>query len=324
MRQGQGTKQDTALERTDVAASDALKYRPVQTLQDAVYRVVSSPSTHRFVVRGAVLGLLHMACLTLALLAYGAFYYAWVPHASVHKDVWLEPPVSGSPTLAQANVFLDGGITDLPVWQKDPTTLLFLEDQEYDVTLEVHYLVQRAMDSCTSAYSPDNTVVSLDLLDHDKPLYHASRPSLLVPEPRLVRWASRIGRNFVRPFQRAPSMPTQKVRIPLLQRITPWASDRRQYERGIGARVRKGYMATHARVAMDGGAGRVPIQSATLHFDAHVTGLAYVDPLTQLSDVPPRMAVPACICPVFRRDRGGGRARRLARAHARPLAPPES
>lgn len=105
-------------------------------------------------------------------------------------------------------------------------------------------------------------MVRLDLRAGDTPLYVASRPMLVVPEPRYVRWLARLPRVVLRPFQRAPMAPTQTVRIPLLHRVTPWAR--------LGGQER---MATHADLVLH--THEVRVYGAALRFDAHLTGVIY-------------------------------------------------
>lgn len=122
---------------------DILVLRPLTLAQDTAYALVASPTSHRILIRTALLTGLHAACVGVALIAYGGFYYAWVPDVSVKKDVWLQYENGQGTPLARplASVLLDGGPSDLPVWQIEPTTPLFMENQEYDVSLEMRVLL---------------------------------------------------------------------------------------------------------------------------------------------------------------------------------------
>lgn len=163
-------------------------------------------------------------------------------------------------------------------------------------------------------------MINLDLSSHEKQLYQASHSTLLVTEPRFVRWLGRLARVVLRPFQREPMAPVQTVRVPLLHRVVPWSSDRLKYpgSKGIG----KGYMATHANLQLDRLGMQLPVQSAALRFDAHLTGISYVVQLTQLSHVPPFARVPRHVCRALCRRRVYGRRRILAPAHRVLLAAP--
>ena len=70
-----------------------------------------------------------MTCMALALLAFGGFYYAWVPQVELSKDVWLQ---YGN-DAPWAQVLLDSFPSDPPVWQKEARVPMFEKDQMYDV-----------------------------------------------------------------------------------------------------------------------------------------------------------------------------------------------
>ncbi|WFC96972.1 hypothetical protein MBRA1_003638 [Malassezia brasiliensis] len=241
------------------AAWRACVVRPAVRAARVAYAVVGSPTSHRVVLRLAMLSALHVACVAMAVLAYIGFYYAWVPDAAVHKDVHLQFAHGGA--APYAHVLLDGRDADVPVWQTEPSVPLFREGVVYDVALEMRVLLPRGVQDSTCSAYPD-AMVRLELAAGDTPLYAASRAVLLVREPRVVRWGARLARTALRPFQREPVAPTQLVRVPLLRGITPWMPAPQ------GA-----LLATRAALVVD--MPRVPVQHAVLRFDAHMTGLIY-------------------------------------------------
>ena len=62
---------------------------PLEQCYRVTYAVFLSPTSHRIVLRMFMLCALHFTCMGLALLAFGAFYYAWVPKVALSKDCLL-------------------------------------------------------------------------------------------------------------------------------------------------------------------------------------------------------------------------------------------
>ena len=129
------------------AAWRACVVRPAARAAHVAYAVVGSPTSHRVVLRLAMLSALHVACVAMAVLAYIGFYHAWVPDAAVHKDVHLQFAHGGAPPAA--HVLLDGGDADVPVWQTEPSVPLFREGVAYDVALEMRVLMPRGVQDST-------------------------------------------------------------------------------------------------------------------------------------------------------------------------------
>ncbi|WFC97329.1 Type 2A phosphatase-associated protein 42 [Malassezia yamatoensis] len=244
------------------AVYQAIVLRPAARIYGAIYNLVGSPTSHRIVLRLVMLTALHVACVGMAILAYAGFYHTWVPVATTQKDVYLQYGSAYEPTPPYASVLLDGGRADLPVWQTDPIQPLFHENFEYDVALEMRVLMPHNTQNSMYIFSYSDAMVRLDLVSGETPIYHASRPMLLVAEPRIIRWLARIARVVYRPFQREPIVPTQKIRVPLLRRVTPW----------IKGRTRS-IMATRANLMID--TSDFQVQSAVLRFDAHISGFIY-------------------------------------------------
>ncbi|WFD31116.1 hypothetical protein MSPP1_002149 [Malassezia sp. CBS 17886] len=94
--------------------------RPAAIVVHTCYAVFLSPTLHRLILRLTLLTAIQAACVGLAILAYAGFYYTWVPSASVSKEMYF-----------------DYGDADWPVWQRDVPVPLFVEDQLYDVSLEL-------------------------------------------------------------------------------------------------------------------------------------------------------------------------------------------
>lgn len=104
---------------------------PLMTLVSSVTALILSPRTHRLVLRLGVLGVIFWTAAALSVAAYVGFYRAWVPDIGHRLDVWLQ---YGSDTAPWAVVDLtpkrQGAVGRSP-------GLLFAQDQEYDVTVDL-------------------------------------------------------------------------------------------------------------------------------------------------------------------------------------------
>lgn len=248
------------------------------------HALLLSRTSHRIVLRIIMLCALHCTCMALAVLAFGSFYYAWVPRVSLTKDVWLQ---YGN-DAPWAEVRLDASPSDALVWQKDARIPMFNRDQVYDVAIDFRVPINRVNQDV------GNFMVELSLLTSDgTALYESRRPVLLVPEPLFVRWSSRMARMLWKPIFSEPMAPMQIVHVPLLRRVIPYASHTRT---GPSSFRNKGYLASHAFVrigratppshavtpyADDSSSvtlhpSSVQIDHATLRFDAFLSGASYL------------------------------------------------
>ena len=261
---------------------------PLLCIYRVAYALFLSRTSHRVILRILMLCGLHMTCMAMALLAFGGFYYAWVPQVELSKDVWLQ---YGN-DAPWADVLLDSFPSDPPVWQKEARVPMFEKDQMYDVSLGLRIPVNQVNKEM------GNFMVELSLVTSDGiVLYESLRPVLLVPDPWAVRWTSRFWRMLWKPIFSEPVAPTQLVQVPLLRRIVPYASH------APNAPVvfrQKGYLASHAIVRV-GRASNVEkntskqledsthtsvtlhpsvvqIEHATLCFNAFLSGASYVWP----------------------------------------------
>ena len=62
---------------------------PLLCIYRVAYALFLSRTSHRVILRILMLCGLHMTCMALALLAFGGFYYAWVPQVELSKDCLL-------------------------------------------------------------------------------------------------------------------------------------------------------------------------------------------------------------------------------------------
>lgn len=254
---------------------------PLEQCYRVTYAVFLSPTSHRIVLRMFMLCALHFTCMGLALLAFGAFYYAWVPKVALSKDVWLQYG-EGAPW---ADVRLDATPSDALVWQKEARQPMFDVDLPYDVSLDLRIPVNRVN------VDMGNFMVDMSLRTHDGTvLYESHRPVLLVPDPLFLRWTSRMSRMLWKPVLSEPVAPTQLVRVPLLRRIVPHASP---IDSGPAVFRQKGYLASQAHVRIGLTTHQnvilpdqplplalhpsvVQIEHATLRFEAYLSGAAYL------------------------------------------------
>lgn len=269
---------------------DRLLLAPVSTLLAMTRDVIVSPRTHRVVVRLGVLATLFWFALAAAVVSYVGFYRAWVPEPGLRKDVWLQYG-HAEPPFAQLD--FAGGRVDF-----------FAQDQAYDVTLELGVPLNEAN------LDLGNFMVSLELQSHNRTLFHVSKPTLLRFSPASVRAIDSLSQLMSRnpPTERGPS-DSQLLRIPLLKRAvlrpssftpplsaTPLAADRKvthgkvqvgrhdadRYWR-YGARATGGMVAyphivdgrTQLSLGSHSSRGELQTYSASLRFDAHLTGLRF-------------------------------------------------
>lgn len=108
-------------------AFSAFVLDPLRSAGLALLALVTSPRTHRVVLRLGILTSLFWAAVALAVLAYIGFYRAWVPDVGRMEEVHLQYGTPGQ--VPSAVVQLDDR------WGKGKEW--FAEEQEYDVTLEM-------------------------------------------------------------------------------------------------------------------------------------------------------------------------------------------
>lgn len=100
---------------------------PLTALFTTFIALVTSPRTHRAVLRLSILASLFWAALILAILAYVGFYRAWVPHAGRIEEVHLQYGRAGQ---------VPAGLVDLRGLRGQEEDW-FAEEQEYDVSVEL-------------------------------------------------------------------------------------------------------------------------------------------------------------------------------------------
>lgn len=111
----------------------ALVLDPLRALISNVILLVTSPVTHRVVLRLSVLASLFWAALALAILASIGFYRAWVPDVGRVEEVHLQYGRDGMVPSAEID------LTRLRPSGASPGSPddWFAEEQEYDVTLDL-------------------------------------------------------------------------------------------------------------------------------------------------------------------------------------------
>lgn len=264
---------------------------PLLALTTAVISVVISPRTHRIVLRLGVLMALFWLALALAIAGYVGFYRAWVPDIGLTRPVWLQ---YGHEQPPFANIPLH-----LP---HDSTLGIFAQDQEYDVSLDLVVPLSAAN------LDLGNFMVSLDLKSPlNRTILHISKPTIIVHEPAPVRAMSNLMFQLTRhaPTYILPmsSPPVQLITISLLHRtilqpahaahpfgaivldggvsqavVSVGRQDADKYWKYGGGHGVGGVMPQTGgimRAAAEGFRSRGELQthSASLRFDAHLTGL---------------------------------------------------
>ncbi|KAN0064868.1 hypothetical protein ACQY0O_001925 [Thecaphora frezii] len=274
---------------------------PIGTLLLATRNFMLSPRTHRIVVRLGLLGAIFWSALAFAIISYIGFYRVWVPEVGLRKDVWLqygydEPPFCD---LRFDGVELDGRIIKR-------NGDFFAEDQAYDVTLELGVPVNEAN------LDLGNFMVSLDLKSQsDRTVYRASRPTLITYSASPFRALSTLSQIISRnppPLRSPPN--SQILSVPLLRRVVLRPSSYAPPLSTTPSDPKADRVVTHGRVTVGrrdserfwryggGGGGYLPANAvarrngpampgshasrgelqtytASLRFDAHLTGLRY-------------------------------------------------
>lgn len=250
---------------------------PTAYMCAVLYALFLSRTSHRIVLRLLFLLLIQGVCILLAILAFFSFYHAWVPKVALSKDLWLDytyvwiaDPSAGAP---HTSVSLHPYQVDLPVWRQASDVDLFLIDQPYDVSLELRV-------PTTEHVWTSNVMMDMSLFSQNSTLlYESSRSTLVVREPYVVRWLSRLYRALTQPVRGEPLAPLQVVRVPMLRHIVPYASATGRFDDPALVR-RRGYKATRAyiqfRCPTQPCGPSLPVEHATLRFDAYLTGLPYV------------------------------------------------
>lgn len=233
---------------------------PIVYLFSFVRAIVWSRSSHRIAIRSLIFGAIGMMCLGAALVAFGAFYYAWVPRVALTQNVWLKHGARRS-----ALVLLDRSQRDWPVWQLEAPAPFFALDQEYDVDLQLRLPVNHANADLGNFMAH----VSLETTD-GQAIYTAYRTLLFVPEPSSVRWTQRAMRLLLARHSLEPVAAMQVMRVPMLSGIVPWASSAPL----APAPHDKGYEATYARVSVDHPDAQ--IEHVQLQFRARLHGIPYL------------------------------------------------
>ncbi|KAE8253722.1 hypothetical protein A4X13_0g3680 [Tilletia indica] len=130
-----------------------------------ILAIITSPRTHRLILRLSLLTTVFWTALALAIAAYIAFYNAWVPHLGLRVPVYLQYGEQG--TAPWADVYFD------------PPGKFFADDQQYDVTLELTVPLTPAN------LDLGNFMVSInmyaDSTTTSEPVIISSRPTLLHP-----------------------------------------------------------------------------------------------------------------------------------------------
>ncbi|KAE8268186.1 hypothetical protein A4X09_0g4159 [Tilletia walkeri] len=129
-----------------------------------ILAIITSPRTHRLILRLSLLTTVFWTALALAIAAYIAFYNAWVPHLGLRVPVYLQYGEQG--TAPWADVYFD------------PPGKFFADDQQYDVTLELTVPLTPAN------LDLGNFMVSINMYadsSSSEPVIISSRPTLLHP-----------------------------------------------------------------------------------------------------------------------------------------------
>lgn len=105
---------------------------PLRSLATTFIGLVTSPRTHRVVLRLSILASLFYAALILAILAYVGFYQAWVPDVGRMEELYLQYGQAGEVPYAEVDLARWRGLGRSAVGDD-----WFAEEQEYDVNVEL-------------------------------------------------------------------------------------------------------------------------------------------------------------------------------------------
>lgn len=155
---------------------------PLRALVYNFVALVTSPRTHRAVLRLSVLFSLFWAAVALAILAYIGFYRAWVPDVGRSEDLYLQYGDRGQVPFAEV---------DLSRWRGLAKTSSgedwFAEEQEYDVTVDLLVPIS------TANLDLGNFMVSIDLVTAENiTVFRSSRPTILRPSAPPLRFLTQM------------------------------------------------------------------------------------------------------------------------------------
>ncbi|PWN52886.1 hypothetical protein IE53DRAFT_377784 [Violaceomyces palustris] len=237
---------------------------PAVTLLERTRDFLLSPTTHRIVLRLGLLGTIFWVALAAAIISYVGFYRAWVPQIGLRKEVWLQYGLNQPP-------FCDLTFTD-PTHQDtglaDPRRF-FADDQAYDVSLEIGIPINEAN------LDLGNFMVSLDLRSANSQLLSV----------KLLRRAILQPSYHTRPLIPARPDPLADRRV-TFGRVTVgrWDADKYWMYGGSGSSIdhngQRGLFGGSNRAVIAGvgghkSRGELQTYSASLRFDAHLTGLRF-------------------------------------------------
>lgn len=263
---------------------------PLLILSRIVIDVIVSPRTHRFVLRIGVLSAIFWTAFALAIISYVGFYRAWVPDIGIENQVWLQYGYDRPP------------YADIDLTTSEGHRSVFAEDQRYDVSIDLVVPLSAAN------IDLGNFMVSLELLSPlNTTIYYASKPTIIIHESGPVRamnnLAFQLTRNAPAILMPTSSLPVQLITVPLLRSAILQPPNARPYGRpeaqsvvrahisvgrqdslkywmyggghGVGGVLKETGGILKAAAGGEGFRSRGELQthSASLRFDAHLTGL---------------------------------------------------
>ncbi|CAO1629947.1 unnamed protein product [Sympodiomycopsis kandeliae] len=150
---------------------------PIRRLISSIITLITSPTTHRVVLRLSVLASLFWSALVLAILASIGFHKTWVPNLGRTENVHLQ---YGTGEIPSAIVNLGN-----KEW--------FAEEQEYDISVDILVPISNAN------LDLGNFMVSVHLITKDDMVvFSSSRPTILRPSTPSVRFLSQVANHVSR------------------------------------------------------------------------------------------------------------------------------
>jgi hypothetical protein len=276
-------------------ASSLLSYFVIDPLIGITRMLIElsvNPRVHRFVLRIGVLSAIFWSAFILAIISYVGFYRAWVPDIGIENQVWLQYGYDRPP------------FATLDLTSGDGRSSVFAEDQKYDVSLDLVVPLSAAN------IDLGNFMVSLELTSPlNNTVHYVSKPTILIHESAPIRAMNNLAFQLTRnaPAILIPptsSVPVQLITIPLLRKVVmqppnaarPFARSEGQSVvkahisvgrqdslkywmygggHGVGGVIKESGGIMRAAAGGEGFRSRGELQthSASLRFDAHLTGL---------------------------------------------------
>ncbi|KAL1918345.1 uncharacterized protein VTP21DRAFT_3005 [Calcarisporiella thermophila] len=230
-----------SVEKTIVEATSfflAPFFGAAATILEPIANILTSPRTQRVAVKSFFITLGVSFLMGVAVLAYGAFWYMWIPRVENVVPIYLQYGRDTNPSA-----IIDFAAIGLP-------SPFLTADLAYDVSVELHVPVSERN------VEIGNFMVNLELQgENGKVVHSSSRPTILKYDSPVLRLMKTFWRAL--PLLLDFADESQHLQVPLLENVVESYRDR----------------VTRARISISD--SRLMVYSARLRLDARFRGLRY-------------------------------------------------